>query len=868
MALFLVPSPTDRFQLGIYGFLASFLAAAVPVVQLYISWSTGRLDQIDGSQKGLIGAEFGAAFVLAVLYTLLPRRPDVFHNGKLVDRQFTTTLLERIIFSWGAPLLQYCVKNRGLDLDDLHVLHNRTRSKTLRAQLERRKQSRKLWKALFATHWKTLMAQHILTVIQAFLAFAPQTALLGILRSLEARGTDSYNPVVTWLWVIGLGVLIMTASTVEGWLWWFAGTRLAIPIQVQLGATVFAKSMRRKDIKGTKKKDANAESGTTTPNSATTSNDEEEDEDEVNQQKTRQSIINLVAVDSKRIAEAMSWNYILPSALMKIGIAFAYLISLLGWWATLAGFAVSILVLPANIYAADKYTSSQTNLMKCRDQKTAIVTEVLQGIRQIKFSALEVPWEKRIGEIRRTELRAQWTAFLYDLMLITIWILGPIMLSAVSLAVYATLHGGLSASIAFTSIAIFGSLEMSLAVLPELIGDFIEAWVSICRIDKHLESPEKKQAIIPHDKVAFEDASVAWPADDDTPLEERFVLRNLNLQMPTKGLTVISGKTGSGKSLLLASILGETDILNGVIKTPQPPLLSERFDERATDANWVIDSAIAYVSQTPWIENASIRDNILFGLPFNESRYRKVIHACALTKDLEMFTDGEFTDIGANGINLSGGQKWRVSFARALYSRAGILVLDDIFSAVDAHTGRHLYEQALTGELGQGRTRILVTHHVALCLPRTDYAIFLEDGTAKYVGTIDELRQSGALSSILVKEQENEYDRDSSSSATPVNEDEDPSSEHGATLQKVLSNRSRRDSVIDDSNAPPKAPPKKFVEEERREIGSVKMSVYKRYIQNGGGIPYWLIVLLIYLAYMFLWVGRVSSDSVFGMGSN
>lgn len=858
MALFLTPSSTDRFGLGIYGFLATFLAVAIPVVQLYISWSAGRLEQIDNSQRGLIVAELAVAFLLAVLYTLLPRRPDVFHNGKLVDRQFTTSLLGRIIFAWADPLLKYCVENRGLELDDLHLLHNRMRSENLRARLELRKHSRRLWKALFVTHWKTLMAQHVLTVLQAFLAFAPQTALLGILRSLEARGTDSYNPVVTWLWVIGLGVLMMTASTVEGWLWWIAWSRLAIPVQQQLGATVFAKSMRRKDIKGTKKKDANAESDVGTPNSATSSNNEE-DEDEVNQQKTRQSIINLVAVDSKRIAEAMSWNYILPSALMKIGIAFAYLVSLLGWWATLAGFAVSILVLPANIYAADKYTNSQTNLMKCRDQKTAVVTEVLQGIRQIKFSALEVPWEKRISDIRGTELRAQWKAFLYDLMLITIWILGPIMLSAVSLAVYATLHGGLSASVAFTSIAIFGSLEMSLAVLPELIGDFIEAWVSICRIDKHLDSPEKKQVIVPHDKVAFENASIAWPADDDTPLEERFVLRNLNLQMPTKGLTVISGKTGSGKSLLLASMLGEADILHGVIKTPQPPTLAERFDEHANDANWVIDSAIAYVSQTPWIENATIRDNILFGLPYNESRYRKVIHACALKKDLDMLTDGEFTDIGANGINLSGGQKWRVSFARALYSRAGILVLDDIFSAVDAHTGRHLYEQALTGKLGQGRTRILVTHHVALCLPRTDYAIFLEDGTAKHVGTIDELRQSGALSSILVKEQENESDRDSSSSATPVIEDEDPSSEHGATLQKVLSNRSRRDSVIDGGNAPRKTPPKKFIEEEKRETGSVKLSVYKRYIQNGGGTPYWFVVLLIFVAYMLLWVGRVSS---------
>lgn len=857
VALFSEPSPTKRFNLGALGCLAGLLTVAAPIVEFLVLWSSGRLTSFGSAYTGLAIAQLAVGAAVSVLYILLPRRPDVFRDGKPVDRQFTVPLLSRLTFAWTDHLLKYAVANRGLEIDDLHVIDNATRSVNLRANLESIKGSRPLWKSLFITHWETLAIQHSLTVAQACLAFAPQVALLGILQSLEDRENGEELEWKTWTWVVLLGLLMMFASTVEGWLFWFVWSKIAIPIQEQLSATVFAKSMRRKDIKGTKKKDENdvPVSPLENPQVHQSGEAETEEDDDADLQKTRQSIINLVAVDAKRISEAAAWNYLLPYALLKIGIAMAFLVKLLGWRATLAGMAVTVVVLPINIYVANKYSNAQTELMKYRDQKMAVLNEVLQGIRQIKFSALEASWQKKVSDVRNTELAAQWTAFMYDIGLITIWILGPIMLSAVSLAVYATINGGLSASVAFTSISIFGSLEMSLAVLPELISDFIEAYISMGRIDKHLEVPEKTQVTIPFDRLAFEDAAVAWPADDETPLEERYVLRNLSLQLPEKGLTVISGKTGSGKSLLLASILGEADILSGAIKVPQPPPLDERFDEQATSANWLIDSAIAYVAQTPWIENASIKDNILFGLPSDDARYNKVIDACALRKDLDMLPDGEFTDIGANGINLSGGQKWRVSFARALYSRAGILIMDDIFSAVDAHTGRHLYEQALTGEMGQNRTRILVTHHVALCLPRTDYAVFLEDGTVRHSGTIEDLRKSDSLSSILLKEHEID---ERASEATAV-DDEELSSVEGATLQRILTNRSRKDSVIDNNGEVVKQQaPKKFIEDEKRETGSIRLAIYGKYFKTGGGVLFWSWLILVYLSYMVVLVGRVS----------
>jgi ABC-type multidrug transport system fused ATPase/permease subunit len=241
----------------------------------------------------------------------------------------------------------------------------------------------------------------------------------------------------------------------------------------------------------------------------------------------------------------------------------------------------------------------------------------------------------------------------------------------------------------------------------------MNAKVSCDRIDTYLRSAEKPENTYPGEAISFENASITFPSklseikegeedeEDKEARQNRFTIRDLTLQFPNNALTIITGPTGSGKSLLLAAILGEVDVLAGSITVPRPPPASERFDSKATAADWLIPNSIAFVSQIPWIENATIKDNVLFGLPFDENRYNKVLKACSLTQDLEIFTDGDLTEVGAQGISLSGGQKWRLTMARALYSRAGILILDDIFSAVDAHVGKELYENALMGELAQ-----------------------------------------------------------------------------------------------------------------------------------------------------------------------
>lgn len=386
-----------------------------------------------------------------------------------------------------------------------------------------------------------------------------------------------------------------------------------------------------------------------------------------------------------------------------------------------------------------------------------------------------------------------------------------------------------------------------------MTADALEAWVSLTRIEEYLEAPEKEPYVDPGPEISYRNACIAWPSDGGD--SERFILRDINIRFPKKKLSVISGRTGSGKSLLLASIIGEADKLSGRIEVPVAPTLYERYDSRANKSDWIIDSAIAYVAQICFIENATIKENILFGLPFDAGRYRKVISACALTKDLEMLADGDETDIGANGINLSGGQKWRLSFARALYSRAGILILDDIFSAVDAHVGRHLYEEALTGELGVGRTRILVTHHIQLCLPSTSYAVILSDGSVEHAGLVDEMQREGVLSNILHQEHEAHSDHQGDSREPELIAFHD---DHMDSLVKILTRESETASTYINavSDTKPGAKPRKFTEEEGRETGAVKVSIWQEYLGTSGGVWFWAPILLLYATYQAMLLGR------------
>ncbi|KAI0018566.1 P-loop containing nucleoside triphosphate hydrolase protein [Xylariomycetidae sp. FL0641] len=842
------------YDLGVNSMVSCVLLAAILALQDH--QVAAHLLKHDAAIFSIRAAEIATIVGLAFASLSIPRRPDVYYDGKPVDRLYTESAWSRFNWSWPAGLLGLAVKKNNLDLEDLPRPDHLRRSKEATADWESRGFTGPLWLSIVYAHKWNFALQWFLTLMTAFLNFAPQFVILQLLKLLEARHGDEKLGYEAWVWVIWLLVTIIAQSWVESHVFWIMWAELSIPIRAQLSALIFQKSMRRKDVKeATKKKPTSVESAEPTvtgPAGVASNVDTPEAEDaagdddtEVTQQ-GKQSTVNLIGVDARRVSDFAAFNSYFPGSVFKLIVSILFLLELLGWKALLAGLATMLAIMPVNGYFSKRYSDAQDRLMKVRDEKMTVVSEALQGIRQIKFSALEPQWEEKIGEVREKELKSIWHAFVNDTMLMACWIASPIMLAAVSLAAYAALNGELTPHVAFVSLGVFKALEVTLSVIPELTTDLLDAWVSVKRIDAYLRGAEISKITKDAEEVTFENASIAWPTDaDPSDTEEnpdRFVLRDVNLKFPKGQLSVISGKTGSGKSLMLAAVLGEVDLLSGSIAVPTAPPLHERHDSKANKDNWIIPGAIAYVAQIPWIENATVKDNILFGLPFDQTRYKKTVEVCALSKDMEMFSDGENTEIGANGINLSGGQKWRITLARAIYSRAGVLVLDDIFSAVDAHVGRHIFEKCLNGELCAGRTRILVTHHVGLVEPKTKYIVELGEGGVLHAGLVSEL-ESTTLEEIRRHEMADQA----------VQEDEDATAVNSEQISQT----------DEDPNGEPltKKPSKaqetrKFVEEETREEGAIKTKVYAAYLKYSGSWPFWMGALFLFLFVQALTVGR------------
>lgn len=792
-------------------------------------------------------------------FGFFPRRPDVYFNGTLVDQQHTVSLLSKISFSWNSFVFDIS-KQRQLEMEDLPRLDYLTRSRNLHEMFTARDGSGRLWWRLLKFHWVELAQQWCLVLVSAVLALIPNYMMYNLLGRLEQPSTPDSSIAETLAWALALCLSLSLDSIVGSLLSWWTNSRLVIPLGAVLQTLVFDKAMKEHETampppraQGQDEQKADSKDKNDKNDQGDTKAQGKEKKDEV-----RQSVINHMKLDSGRVTMFCSFNYYLPLAVVKLVLAGGFLVTILGWKAVAAGLGSAALVIPLNTWMSKKYAKIQFGLMRYRDGKAHLLTEALQGMRQIKYSALEQHWEDKILRSRNEELAQYWKASLFMCGVMLIMNLGPLLLACVSQSVYAWEQGGhVKASVIFASLGLFDQLDEATALLPILQVYMMEAWTSCVRLEKYFSQPDKAPVAVSGDTIVFDNATVAWPKKEDSdaapePTEERSMLRDVSLGFPEGKFSIVAGKTGSGKSLLLAAILGEVKLLSGTVETPKPPP-EEELDQAKPipQEDWIIPSLTAFVSQTPWIETGTVRENIIFGLPFIESRYQGVLRACSLEKDVELLIDGDETEVGPKGVTLSGGQRWRVALARALYSRAGIMILDDVLSAVDAHVGRCIVDLALTGELAEGRTRILATHHAELCLPKASYLVRLQDGRVESAETITPTDTTVASSSGSKRSSIH----DVSETHTMIDAQESQISSEETTIAGTEQpNGEKKKSSKED--------------EEKRETGRVKWKVYRTYLQASKAPVLWSLVFLFIVSAGLASIGRVWSFKKLTDGSS
>ncbi|XP_063163042.1 ATP-binding cassette sub-family C member 2 isoform X2 [Candoia aspera] len=439
--------------------------------------------------------------------------------------------------------------------------------------------------------------------------------------------------------------------------------------------------------------------------------------------------VNLMSVDAQRFMDFTVYMHQLWSSPLQIILSLVFLWAELGP-SVLAGIGVMVLLIPINGVLVAKSRVIQVKNMKNKDERMKIMNEILNGIKILKLFAWEPSFQKQVQKIRAWELKGLLHFFHLQSVAIFIFACAPFLVSVATFAVYVMVDENniLDAQKAFTSIALFNILRFPLSMFPLTLSSLVQMKVSAERLERYLSSEDLNTSAIWHNPipgcaVKFHEASFAWEQDFDA------TVKDINLEIPHGNLVAVVGSVGSGKSSLISAMLGEMENIKGHIN---------------------IQGSMAYVPQQAWIQNATLKDNILFGSPLDEARYQQVLEACALLPDLQLLPGGDLTEIGEKGINLSGGQKQRISLARAVYSNADIYLLDDPLSAVDSHVGRHIFEKVLGPEgLLQNKTRILVTHSLSF-LAQVDDIVVVEAGTVMERGSYSTLlANSGSFAQLL-----------------------------------------------------------------------------------------------------------------------
>ncbi|KAI9365535.1 P-loop containing nucleoside triphosphate hydrolase protein [Zopfochytrium polystomum] len=629
-------------------------------------------------------------------------------------------------------------QRKHLALEDVWDLAESEKAVTAVANFQKWKSSsHHLGLVLLMSQWRSFLYSSAMSITSTLMQVAGPFFLYIIVGSIMDPANSS--SMILYVSVCCLPLTVFVKGLLDGQTW-HEGVKIGVRLKAVVVNEVYVKSLRRAVTVSAAANKASSDlsikggsfSAAKSHDESKTKGDDKEENDA-----TVGRIVTLMSLDAEKIKESLPYVVDLLSSPVQIIVSILALLQVIGWPA-LAGLTVMLTTFPATYYLSEWANRVFGRLMDATDRRTNIVNDSLQGIRIIKYFAWERSFLEKIDEARDKEMRCLIDFYLQGATATFAWLFTPILVAFFTLLTITEVAGRqLDARMAFTCISLFYNLRFPMAILPMMIAEVFQLKVAFTRISHFLKQDELEKYSVQPEEVPLEaptvgvrsgtfqwfteeaeatptaDASTALAPSEQTTLLNRmsskatvasFTLRNVSLTFPVGGLTAICGPTGAGKSSLIQALLGEMKRLSGRAYLPDP-----RNPVVIPGTN--LTTGIAYVSQTSWLQNSTIRDNILFGEAYDTLRYTRVINACALTEDLSTLE----------------GRKQRVSLARAVYSRAAFILLDDPLSSVDAPTARHVFDQAICGLLA-GRTRILVTHQTALVAPRADFLVIIRAG--------------------------------------------------------------------------------------------------------------------------------------------
>ncbi|KAI1287409.1 ATP-binding cassette sub-family C member 4 [Halotydeus destructor] len=479
-------------------------------------------------------------------------------------------------------------------------------------------------------------------------------------------------------------------------------------------------------------------------------------------------------------------------------------------WSSLAGLGVLGLFMPLQLVMGKFFGSIRLTTAGRSDKRIRLMNEIISGMRVIKMYSWEDAFLKLITDMRKKEVNSIRRSCFLKATNISVFLISAKVILFASLITYILACGGeLTAETVFVAMSLINVMRLTMTSLfPYAIQTGAEALVSCHRIQSYLcleeKSPSEGASSSLTGVIEIEKLSTKWEADSP-----EWNLTDISLKLEPGQLLAVIGPVGAGKSTLLMALLGELPNSSGKIN---------------------VSGRVVYSPQESWCFNGSIRDNILFGRPYNPDRYKEVVRAAALEKDMKLFGFGDQTLVGEKGVTLSGGQKARITLARAIYDDADIFFLDDPLSAVDTAVADHLFHRCVMEHLA-GRTRILVTHQIQF-IREADLVLVLKEGKNMALGTYDELVASGIDFISLLQKEDKEKDKGNVEQGFPKM----------GTSDKMGSRPISRSGSMVDVTVESEEISEQKQEEEIQTVGSVGIKLYIDYINAGSGMLFFVFV--------------------------